>query len=377
MEKGVKKNKILHIENAKNITGSFRALINTINKSGHKYESILALPEDNNNKTYAERKGIKCVTFPFSEIRKKIKSLMLYFPLLIINTFKVHIYCKKHNVQILHNNDHYNLVPLILKFFLKKRYSFIVHVRLLPSTYNYQLYNIYRWLNKKYADKIIAVSNAVADAYKNPKKLSVIYDEHDIKESYPAIKIKNQGVLKILYLSNFIRGKGQNFALDALKILIDEKHFNSFEVHFYGNTMQLHKNEIYKEELKTQAKALGISNYVFFHNEIEEIEPVYKAHDLCLMFSESESFSMITMEAMFYGLPVIATDCGGPKEIIDNLENGILVANRDINEMANAIENLCRDYLLREKFNIEGRRKIEMLLNQPKSFFDIVDETIL
>ena len=63
------------------------------------------------------------------------------------------------------------------------------------------------------------------------------------------------------------------------------------------------------------------------------------------------------MEAMALGLPVISTDCpcGGPKSIIDDGINGILVPVKDVDRMAQAMERLLEDGSLRQNIGREAR----------------------
>ncbi len=58
---------------------------------------------------------------------------------------------------------------------------------------------------------------------------------------------------------------------------------------------------------------------------------------------------MTCLEAMYYGRPVIATRSGGPAEIIDDNESGILVDLRDTSAMANAIDYLINNPQKREQ----------------------------
>ena len=84
-----------------------------------------------------------------------------------------------------------------------------------------------------------------------------------------------------------------------------------------------------------------------------------KAADIVLNFSEAESFSMTCAEASFYGRPVIATRCGGPEEIILHEKTGLLVKNRDVNEMTVAILLLASDKEKRIQFVIDGKKYVQ------------------
>ena len=70
------------------------------------------------------------------------------------------------------------------------------------------------------------------------------------------------------------------------------------------------------------------------------------------MTSSEESFGLVLLEAMSYGIPCIAFDSAlGAKEIIDD-KSGILIKNRNLEEMANTI---CNYFEGKYKFNISDK----------------------
>ena len=101
----------------------------------------------------------------------------------------------------------------------------------------------------------------------------------------------------------------------------------------------------------SMATALEIDSKIEWVPFTDDVELEYKRADIVLNFSESESFSMTCLEALYFGRPLIATDCGGPAEIIDHLVTGILVPNRNVAAMANAMVELANDVDLRIKMS--------------------------
>ena len=69
----------------------------------------------------------------------------------------------------------------------------------------------------------------------------------------------------------------------------------------------------------------------------------------------TEPFGLTVIEAASCGLPVVATDCGGPQEIITNGENGFLVNVGNPENMGAAIKRLLQDHGLWERFSKAGR----------------------
>jgi len=99
--------------------------------------------------------------------------------------------------------------------------------------------------------------------------------------------------------------------------------------------------------LKRQAKVLGISDVVLFPGFVESPCQLFAHADIFILPSRWEGFGHVIAEAMASGTPVIATDCPhGPRDIIFNGQNGVLVKNGDVVEMAGAMSRLLNDPVL-------------------------------
>jgi glycosyltransferase involved in cell wall biosynthesis len=68
---------------------------------------------------------------------------------------------------------------------------------------------------------------------------------------------------------------------------------------------------------------------------------------------------MVVVEAMACGVPVIATRCGGPEEIISEGQDGFLVALDDAREFAHRLRALCADWDLNARLGAAARRTVE------------------
>ena len=89
--------------------------------------------------------------------------------------------------------------------------------------------------------------------------------------------------------------------------------------------MGLEKNKKFKAELIELSKSLGVNHQVDWMDFTDQMREEYLKACFVINFSESESFSLTCLEALYFGRPVIATRCGGPEEIIDEKESGFLV----------------------------------------------------
>ena len=94
-----------------------------------------------------------------------------------------------------------------------------------------------------------------------------------------------------------------------------------------------------KENLVKLADELGVLNRcVFFHGLVSEERKLelLTSSDFHILNSDDEGFSVVTAEAILYGIPVIATKCGGPEDFV-NETTGILIERRNLEELKKAI----------------------------------------
>ncbi|CAN5580053.1 glycosyltransferase family 4 protein [soil metagenome] len=122
-------------------------------------------------------------------------------------------------------------------------------------------------------------------------------------------------------------------------------------------------------QLKNLAKEYGLLNSTIFFHGVKPNEEVFQylyASNFLVMNSRFETFSLICIEAMSCGIPVIATRCGGPEQFI-NTETGILIDTDDEVQLRIAIETMISTFrkydskLLAEyansQFSVEGSGK--------------------
>jgi glycosyltransferase involved in cell wall biosynthesis len=94
-----------------------------------------------------------------------------------------------------------------------------------------------------------------------------------------------------------------------------------------------------RQALADQARALGVADRVEMPGYANEPWAYFERARVCAVSSRSESFSNVIVEAMAHGLPVVSTDCGGPREIISRKEEGVLVPVGDETALAAALKS--------------------------------------
>lgn len=90
-----------------------------------------------------------------------------------------------------------------------------------------------------------------------------------------------------------------------------------------------------EQRLKALAKELQIDDSVRLLGQVPEARRYFKAFDVFAMTSDHEPFGMVLLEAMVAGVPVICSDCGGGREVVNG--TGRLFALGEVGELAQAL----------------------------------------
>jgi glycosyltransferase involved in cell wall biosynthesis len=133
------------------------------------------------------------------------------------------------------------------------------------------------------------------------------------------------------------RNKGVPELLEALSILQNRCSI-PVVLHLLGDGSA-------RDLCESQAISLGVEDRCYFEgqksrNEIREW--LYRS-DALVVASHIESFGVVLIEAMACGIPVVATRCGGPEDVVTP-ETGILVESGSSEALADGIQHLLENY---------------------------------
>jgi glycosyltransferase involved in cell wall biosynthesis len=121
-----------------------------------------------------------------------------------------------------------------------------------------------------------------------------------------------------------------------------------------------------RAKLEAQARKLGLESRVRFLGWREDSPALLAAADLFVCPSRIEPLGNVVIEAWAMGTPVIATDAAGPRELIEDGENGVLVPIENADLLAHAMQNLIDDADRRAHFKLSGRAAYEAEFTQPR-----------
>lgn len=204
------------------------------------------------------------------------------------------------------------------------------------------------------ADAVHCVSEAMrATALElgaRPDRTTVIYSAVEAPE-YVTARPKSGGPLRIVMVGALRWIKGHEYALVGLRRLLDRGVPADLTIVGDGPDRQRVLFTIDDLGLKANAQLVG-------HVAAQDVAGHLNGADVLLSASVQEGLPNVILEAFACGLPVVATDCGGVAEVVEE-GTGILVPARDPDAVANALADLARDPERRLDLGRAGRRMVE------------------
>ena len=161
----------------------------------------------------------------------------------------------------------------------------------------------------------------------------------------------------ILLPARITSWKGHNTAVDAVKILTEKNPELNFVLALVGSE---NNKEKFTKKLKKKISRLNISNRIIFCGNISDMPAVYSVADIVLSTSiEPEAFGRVSAEACAMSKPVISTNHGGSREIIENNVTGWLVEPKNPEDLADKITYvLALDQKKKDSIGKNAQRKI-------------------
>ena len=357
---------ILFVHQSAEMYGSDKTLfllIKHIDKQ--KFFPVVVLPCEGPLKLELEKENIEVFIAPVIKLHRKMftpKNLLLLFNhfrqgFLILNKLN-----KKYHFEIIYSNT---LAVLIGYLFARiKGIKHIWHVHEIIESPKIVSKFFSFLLNRK--SNFFTIYNSKATAifwesfFKERKNYSVISNGLEIPlvdftideiELVRKNLFEVEGEIVIGLVGRINRWKGQFILLEAFNNLVQK--YSNLKLIFVGSTTD--NQQYIVKELNSKIQKYQIVKNVKIIPFQSNINTIWSAIDIAIVPStEPEPFGLVAVEAMLASKPVIASNHGGLKEIIEHQQTGFLVKPSNILELTNAIELLINDKKLRLAMGQKG-----------------------
>lgn len=147
--------------------------------------------------------------------------------------------------------------------------------------------------------------------------------------------------------------KGFDRLIQAWEIVYKSGKYNDWRLDIFGQGE-------WKEMLQGMIDERELNSSAFINKPTKNIGKEYAESAILVMSSNYEGFPMVMIEAMACGLPVVAFDfkCG-PKDIIREGENGLIIRNGDIEALAEGMMRLMEDTENRKRMSLNARKIVD------------------
>jgi len=221
-----------------------------------------------------------------------------------------------------------------------------------------------RWGYKNIINGIITPSSEIRDEIIRKKWMlpvntwyipnGVNSNINTVKEDLDNLKqtlgINRKDIL-LLTVGRLAKQKGVNFLIDALPDIIGK--FPTIKLIIIGEGEK-------KKELSKQAERLMLTDYIKFVGKRTDVGKFMAISDCFVLPSLYEGMSTAMLEAMAYGLPVVATNVYGAKDIIKNNHNGILVPSKNSNKLSKSIISILSNGGRDSDIAINGKENVKI-----------------
>ena len=149
------------------------------------------------------------------------------------------------------------------------------------------------------------------------------------------------------------RKKGQLFVVESLKNEL--LNTPNLKLLIYGSaTINDEDCQQYEKELHSFVKKEKLDKSVIFHPHSSNVSSFFKSINLFVLASESETYGMVTLEALFHQIPVLATKSGGTTDLLNQGEFGELYLHGNQNDFLKKFKNIQDNYSKTKKQAIQG-----------------------
>lgn len=241
---------------------------------------------------------------------------------------------------------------LALKKYCKKirKIPIIVSVRNDPQI-EYKNY-IYKIIMKKlypYADQLVLQTNDAKQYFIDNINFEGIVIQNPVSEEFIDKRFEGIREKRIVAVGRLEPQKNYKMLIDAFKI-VHSKH-KDYVLNIYGEGYL-------KDKIKKYIIEKNLQENVFLMGKVNNVKEVINKAEVFVMSSNYEGMPNALLEAACLGIPCVSTDCpcGGPREILKNGENGILIDVGDYKSLAKGILKIIENKNIGKEYGIKSNQ---------------------
>ncbi len=282
-------------------------------------ETIVMLPHGAGNA--AEIAGAKQIKVVRVSIRKmprpnEIFKLMAWIFLLARDVYRIAVQLKVNDIDLVHVNGAFFMAPAIAARLTGRK--LVWHLN--DTIVSRPVARLLGWMVKRMADRIVVAAHAVARHYFIKEgRYTVIYapvDVDAIRAKSPAkltVKSGDARTKRVCLVGNWNPVKGLEVFVAAAALIRDRYQG---EVEFTMAGAQLLSHKPYAESVIRQIEKLRLTQSIHVTGFVDDMNAFLQRQDVLILSSWSEAAPMSVLEAMAAGIPVVATDVGGVREML-------------------------------------------------------------
>jgi L-malate glycosyltransferase len=277
-------------------------------------------------------------TFRILAPPRRTNHLILALYLVIVNLQLLAIILKVRPVLIHANTSKAMLASMFAATLTRRKINW--HVRDLPRS------ALVSRICGFFCNRAIAVSKTVRDMLighvVNPTIIEVVYNGVQIENNLLVAndKIYNKPLI-FANIGQFVPWKKQDVFIEAAFCLIQAG--SKAEFLLIGDDI-FGRDTSYKAKLVNKIKTAGMGDKITFMGWQANMETLWSRIDCLVHTATNEPFGRVIIEAMAHRVPVIAANCGGPAEIVQDGVTGLLVKPDDVGELTRAMQKIAIDH---------------------------------
>ena len=155
-------------------------------------------------------------------------------------------------------------------------------------------------------------------------------------------------------VGNLCPGKGHEFFIEATPTILNR--FPNVRFLIVGSPLSNRKR--YEQTLRKRVRQLGLEQHVLFLGRRNDMPSVMAAMNIYVHPSEAEACPMAVLEASASGLPVVVTDVGGTRELVDHDRTGLLMETRSPSQIAEHVMRLLENPEQARQMGYKGAQRM-------------------